>query len=192
MNALVPLSLMRPAEARVDWTDEAIETAKRLSANGWSAGEIARKMSAEHPGISRNAVIGKLHRMGCAGGGRQPNKDKDPGPHSIRTAQRVAPVILGRMLAPTKPSPRVGQGVRERSEKRGAFVDRSRAAPSMRLLTIVELGQHDCRWPIGDPSSEEFRYCGALSDERPYCPYHCRIAYGPTMSMKNEGLKCQA
>jgi GcrA cell cycle regulator len=55
------------------------------------------------------------------------------------------------------------------------------AAPRMRRITLVELRPTTCRWPLGDPKSPEFRYCGAdeasLTSGRPYCPYHTGLAY---------------
>lgn len=169
MNALVPLSLMRPGEARVSWSDEAVETAKRLLAEGMSAGQIARIMSAEHPGITRNSVIGKLHRLGCAGGGQQPKKDKAPGPRSLRCAPS---------LRPTVSTPRVGQGVRVRSEKRARLIERATAAPESKWISIVDLEAANCRWPRGTPGDDDFAYCGAqIERERSYCPHHCRLAY---------------
>lgn len=170
MNALVPLSLMRPAEARVSWSDEAAETAKRLSAEGMSAGEIARIMSAEHPGITRNAVIGKLHRLGCAGGGHQPNKDKAPGPRSVLCAPSS--------LRPTSPGARVGRYLRPRSEKQARLVERVSSAPESKWISIVDLEDASCRWPRGTPGDDDFAYCGAqIEPARPYCPHHCGLAY---------------
>jgi GcrA cell cycle regulator len=171
MNAIVPLSLMRPAESRVLWTDEAIETAIRLSANGRSAGEIANAMRAEHPGVTRNAVIGKLHRMGFAGGGQRPSKDKPKAyPLSVRA------------LRPTEPAPRVGRGVRHRSERVERHVERA-AAPvqTSAWITICDLTESVCAFPSGDPRDlETFRYCGAsIGEGERYCGGHRRIMYRP-------------
>jgi GcrA cell cycle regulator len=158
---------MRPGEARVSWSDEAVETAKRLSAGGMSAGQIARAMSAEHPGITRNSVIGKLHRVGLAGGGRRPNRDK-------RSPFETLPA-----LRPTSPDARVGRGVRVRSEKRGNLIERDTAAPESKWISIVDLEPTSCRWPRGEPSDPyTFAYCGAqIEPDHSYCPYHCGLAY---------------
>lgn len=196
MNAIVPLSLIRPGEARVSWDDEAVETAKRLSAEGRSAAEIARALSAEHPGITRNAVIGNLHRLGCAGGGRQPNGDVA----QTRVRARLRPQALlqssaltlrpiwprshQRQLAPVDAPSRAGKGRAKRifnlaPSKAKRWVDRDVPAPEFIGITVVDLSETTCRWPHGDPSDlEAFRYCGAQAEaERPYCPHHCGLAY---------------
>ena len=163
------------------WSEEACETAKRLSAEGRSAGDIARWMLAEHPSITRNAVIGKLHRLGCAGGGRQPNRDKEPGPRSVRLARQAAmrntvgepsgcsprqqgrakakagndPSVVGEPafpLFPTSPGTRKGRGVRLRSERRASLIERD--APTSKRskwIPIWDLKAASCRWPRGDP-----------------------------------------
>jgi GcrA cell cycle regulator len=172
MNAIVPLSLMLPAASKVSWTDEAIETVIRLSGNGRSATEIANEMRAEHPGITRNAVIGKLHRLGCAGGGRQSNKDKEP---------RACPIRV-RALRQTAPAPRVCRGVRKRSERIERHVDRA-ASPVLtsEWITIVDLTETVCAFPSGDPRDlDTFRYCGAsIGEGARYCGGHRRIMYAP-------------
>jgi GcrA cell cycle regulator len=170
MNAIVPLSLMLPAASKVSWTDEAIETAKRMSANGCSASLIADAMRAEHPGITRNAVIGKLHRLGCAGGGRQPNKDRMPRTPCVRRASS---------LSPTQPAPRVWRGVRKRSPKglSTRWVDRSSVQKS-EWITIVDLNESVCHFPRGTPGRDDFAYCGASIEEGArYCGGHRRIMY---------------
>jgi GcrA cell cycle regulator len=168
MNAIVPLSLMLPAASKVSWTDEAIETVIRLSADGRSATEIANAMREEHPGITRNAVIGKLHRLGCAGGGRQSNKDKsDLGP------------IRFRALRPTAPAPRVGRGVRKRSERIERHVERA-AAPVLasEWITIVDLNESVCHFPRGTPGRDDFAYCGAsIKEGERYCGAHRRVMF---------------
>jgi GcrA cell cycle regulator len=151
MNAIFPLSLMRRGETLVSWTDEAIETVIRLSANGRSATEIANEMRAEHPGITRNSVIGKLHRMGCAGGGRQPNKERSALGKFMRTKSRAAPQIAA---APVQASA---------------------------WITIVDLNESVCHFPAGNPHElETFRYCGAsIGEGERYCGAHRRVMYQP-------------
>jgi GcrA cell cycle regulator len=54
--------------------------------------------------------------------------------------------------------------------------------------TVLTLGAHMCKWPIGDPSSDEFSFCGRRSgDEGPYCVEHARVAYQPAQKKKAGG-----
>lgn len=183
--------------SRVAWTAEAVETAKRLSSEGKSATQIAVMMLAEHPGITRNAVIGKLHRLGCAGGGRQPNKDRAAAgprteyPRGASGTARKAPGPVNPdqdlrsrsafSLRSTSPSPRVGLGIRVRSEKRACLIERDTSAPESKWISIVDLEATSCRWPRGKPGCDDFAYCGAqIESDQSYCPHHCGLAYPGT------------
>ena len=53
--------------------------------------------------------------------------------------------------------------------------------------TVLTLGAHMCKWPIGDPSSEGFTFCGRRSSEGPYCVEHARVAYQPQQTKKKGG-----
>jgi len=58
-------------------------------------------------------------------------------------------------------------------------------APQPEGVTIMELREGMCRWPLGDPTTPEFRYCGARAVEGlPYCPHHAQIAYQPAAERK--------
>lgn len=191
MNAIVVVDTFRrffgQHGSRVAWTAEAVETARRLSAEGKSATQIAGMMLAEHPGITRNAVIGKLHRLGCAGGGRQPNKDKAAAgprteyPRGASGTARKAPGPVNPdqdlrsrsafALRSTSPSPRAGQGIWVRSEKRACLIERDTSAPESKWISIVDLGPTSCRWPRGEPLDlDEFRYCGPTLRTRLIAP----------------------
>jgi GcrA cell cycle regulator len=51
----------------------------------------------------------------------------------------------------------------------------------------MELRENMCRWPMGDPTTPEFRFCGMKTDTgQPYCSYHCRIAYQPAGERRRE------
>ncbi len=59
--------------------------------------------------------------------------------------------------------------------------------PMSEMVTIMELKESMCRWPMGDPSSGEFRFCGAkkgANQSGPYCSYHARIAYQPVQDRR--------
>jgi len=53
--------------------------------------------------------------------------------------------------------------------------------------TVLTLGAHMCKWPIGDPSLDSFTFCGRRSSEGPYCHEHSQVAYQPAQSKKKAG-----
>jgi GcrA cell cycle regulator len=61
--------------------------------------------------------------------------------------------------------------------------------PLSEMVTIMDLKESMCRWPVGDPTSGEFRYCGAkkgATQTGPYCGYHSRVAYQPVQDRRRE------
>ena len=58
--------------------------------------------------------------------------------------------------------------------------------PMSLRVTIVELKEAMCRWPLGDPTTPEFRYCGSPAASGPYCAYHGRLAYQPAQERRRE------
>ncbi|GJD52219.1 hypothetical protein OPKNFCMD_4981 [Methylobacterium crusticola] len=167
-------------DAGPSWTKERVELLKRL----WSDGRSASQIAAEIGGVSRNAVIGKVHRLGLAGrvlkangadggapAGRRPRPEAEaPAPAAVETPT---------MLAPAPPALALVQA------KVAAAAEI--ALPGSERVTIMELREYMCRWPMGDPSSPEFRYCGDRSiTGLPYCTHHARIAYQPAADRKRD------
>jgi GcrA cell cycle regulator len=156
------------------WTEETIEILKRLALEGRSASLIAVALGA----ASRNAVIGKANRIGIRlnGDGRG-------------CARRSAPSGAYRLPsgAVSRPKPTPGEGSsaqalshdpREERKPAWAFVEAE--VGEMRRLRFEEIRQSECRWPLGDPRSGDFAYCGLTPAEgRSYCAGHCRMAYRP-------------
>ena len=151
------------------WTEERVETLKTLWLDGLSASQIAKQLG----GVTRNAVIGKVHRLGLSGRATpsQPSAALRP----ARAPRPLAPMVQRRTPVVTEPrrQPPTVPAI-DRIEERGG-------------ATVLTLGAHMCKWPIGDPSSSEFTFCGRRSqDERPYCIEHARLAYQPTQSGKRK------
>jgi GcrA cell cycle regulator len=146
------------------WTEERVEMLKKLWQDGLSASQIA----AELGGVTRNAVIGKVHRLGLSGRGQPTSSIKRQrrthGPATRRTRQAVTIGSLALKmdaLAETEFRPR-----------------RNVVVPIAKRLTIFALTEHTCKWPIGDPGDEDFHFCGNDSLEGvPYCEYHAGVAY---------------
>ena len=151
------------------WTDERVATLKKLWLDGLSASQIAKQLG----GVTRNAVIGKVHRLGLSGRAApsQPARPAFKAPRPARVAAPApAPVVRRAVdvpVAPTLPSVL-------RQETPGS-------------ATVLTLGAHMCKWPIGDPATEGFTFCGKGAHDGPYCDAHAQIAYQPQQARKKSG-----
>ncbi|MEA5161273.1 GcrA family cell cycle regulator [Cereibacter johrii] len=204
----------------MSWTDERVETLKRMWAEGQSASQIAKELG----GVTRNAVIGKVHRLGLSNrvggnGGREEAEEEaapavgaapaspppaPPRPEPARPAEppRAAeprpaperpvpapaapaapvpirkPVVTAGQPLPPQPSaneisPEALASVRE-VEKRA------------RRLTLMELTERTCKWPIGDPATDDFWFCGLPSSAgKPYCEAHVGVAFQPMSARRD-------
>ena len=134
-------------ETTVDWTDAMIARLRALWADGHSTAEIGRRM-----GISKNAVVGKAHRLQLAG--RQSPVKRGGQPPAPKRVAKGQPTVAaaregGAPLAPAAvaTAPRVGPGT-------------------------------PCCWPIGTPGRPDFRFCDEPAIVgKPYCQPHAELAY---------------
>jgi GcrA cell cycle regulator len=164
------------------WTDERVELLKKLWSDGLSASQIAGELG----GITRNAVIGKVHRLGLSGRAKAPSsaaprirKPRAPSATFVRSAR---PAIRGNTalahampFLDTDPEP----------DPEPEMLDN--IIPIGQRCTILQLTEATCHWPIGDPSSPDFFFCGGKSlTAQPYCAYHCRIAYQPPQDRRRD------
>lgn len=170
----------------MSWTDERVERLKSL----WSEGLSASQIAAELGGVTRNAVIGKVHRLGLSGRAKP----------QVQAARPVA-APRHKTAAPSRP---VAQAPRSSMPMTiGNLVIKSdenlELAPAPRILpaepetityermSILNLTESTCKWPIGDPGRPDFFFCGRKSDNGiPYCAYHARIAYQPSAERKRD------
>lgn len=165
----------------MNWTDERVELLKKLWAEGLSASQIATQLG----GVSRNAVIGKVHRLKLSGRGRAssatprpkksaPSAPKAPRPSRPMTTTIGATALQARFDAQPEaaPAPRLSSVV----------------VPLSRNLKLIEVSERTCKWPNGDPLAEEFSFCGNdVGDCGPYCAYHSRVAYQPVAERRRRG-----
>jgi GcrA cell cycle regulator len=158
----------------MNWTDERVELLKKLWADGLSASQIAAQLG----GVSRNAVIGKVHRLKLSGRGRassaspRPKKTVSSGGRPARSGRAVTATIGATALK--------AQFDVDAVAHRDLRPIEDVVVPISRKLALVELTEHTCKWPNGDPMSEDFSFCGNDSgDSGPYCNYHSRLAYQP-------------
>jgi GcrA cell cycle regulator len=141
------------------WTTERIELLK----NHFHAGLSCRQIAADI-GVSRNAVIGKLSRLGLTRGKTlaEPRAKRPP---KERGDARSVPRLQYQML-------------------RALYEDDAHPADapvvSERRCSLFELSKERCRWPISTPGAEDFCFCGNQPlDGQPYCLGHTRLAYRP-------------
>jgi GcrA cell cycle regulator len=159
----------------MSWTDERVETLKKLWADGLSASQIA----AELGGITRNAVIGKVHRLGLSGRAKSPSSAA-PRPRKSRAASQMLRVSRSSMRGNTALAHAYELDVESDPE----LIDN--VIPLGQRRSLLELTEETCRWPIGDPGTADFFFCGGPAiTSLPYCAYHSRIAYQPANARRD-------
>lgn len=149
----------------MSWTDDRVALLKKLWGEGKTAAEIAKELG----GVTRNAVIGKAHRL--------------------KLSNRVSPIQQNKKPAPVK-TPANTQSPPATSAKKKAQLVREADDKRTRIpLTALQNGE--CRWPLGDPREKNFGFCGAEGlPGLPYCLEHSQSAYQP--ATRNRILKDQA
>jgi GcrA cell cycle regulator len=156
------------------WTDERVELLKKLWADGLSASQIA----AELGGVTRNAVIGKVHRLGLSGRAKSPSsaspRSRKPRSHMLRV---------------TRPSVRGANALALSYEMEPELEPEpiENIIPMGQRRTLLELNENTCRWPIGDPATTDFFFCGGKPlASLPYCHHHSRVAYQPAADRRRD------
>ncbi|MBW7056839.1 GcrA cell cycle regulator [Paracoccus bogoriensis] len=205
----------------MSWTDERVETLKRM----WSEGQSASAIAKELGGVTRNAVIGKVHRLGLSNRNDDPQPEAAPEPQKQVTARAESPARAA--AVPHRAEPRPEPKVEARPEPRPEPKPEARTAepvaftpaprrpivpagqplppqPSAneispealasvrevekraRKLTLMELTERTCKWPIGDPATDKFWFCGLPSQPgKPYCEAHVGVAFQPMSSRRD-------
>ncbi|MDB5441297.1 MAG: gcrA [Caulobacteraceae bacterium] len=154
------------------WDDERVATLKKLWLEGLSASQIAKQLG----GVTRNAVIGKVHRLGLSGRAAPSQPQRQVAFKAPRPPRPISQAPVRREVTPSSPS-----SMPVPAAPRPVFV-----AEAPGTATVLTLGVHMCKWPIGDPSSDNFTFCGRRQSEGPYCIDHARVAYQPQQSGKKK------
>jgi GcrA cell cycle regulator len=143
-----------------------------------SASQIASRLG----GVTRNAVIGKVHRLGLSG--RAPSsRSSAPRPrrNHVPRAPRGSSLMFG-----TRGNTALKPAYDAEPEPLPAPVEEL-VIPLHERASILTLKEAMCHWPIGDPGEEEFHFCGRkTSGSVPYCEHHARVAYQPAPSRRRE------
>ena len=155
----------------MSWTEERVEQLKKLWTEGHSASQIANQLG----GVTRNAVIGKVHRLGLSGRATPSRPVKRP-PRLARpkpTPQRVERVVA----RPETVAPRDVNlpAVAERSQEPLAPAKMDNGD----FASVLNIRESMCKWPIGDPMDKDFAFCGRAASGGPYCVEHAEVAFQP-------------
>jgi GcrA cell cycle regulator len=189
----------------MSWTDDRVEKLKAMWGEGQSASQIAKALG----GVTRNAVIGKVHRLGLsnratgaksAASSAAPTAEAKPAKAAPKSAPAAAPaptaetVVVAAPATPHKPVIQSSTMRREPPPPTPAMVeDAARTAQALaaiqkkaKKLDLLELTERTCKWPIGDPATEDFYFCGLVcAPGKPYCDAHVAVAFQPMSSRRD-------
>jgi GcrA cell cycle regulator len=221
----------------MSWTDERVETLKKMWAEGQSASQIAKELG----GVTRNAVIGKVHRLGLSnrvGPGAAAEDEVEvapvvaptPAPAPAKPAaappRAAAPVAAPEApvaqapapqpapvaaVEPAAPAPIESSTITFSPQApiplRKAIIPAGQPLPPQpsaneispealasvrevekraKKLSLMELTERTCKWPIGDPATEDFWFCGLPSVAgKPYCEAHVGVAFQPMSARRD-------
>jgi GcrA cell cycle regulator len=217
----------------MSWTDERVETLKKMWAEGQSASQIAKELG----GVTRNAVIGKVHRLGLSnrvGPGGTEGEDEDLAapvpPVAAPAAAILEPEPVAESLDADEDEPEDEPAAPEMPERpastfsasapsganipvispiplRKAIIPAGQPLPPQpsaneispealasvrevekraKKLKLMELTERTCKWPIGDPATEDFWFCGLPSVAgKPYCEAHVGVAFQPMSARRD-------
>lgn len=196
----------------MSWTDERVETLKKMWGEGQSASQIAKELG----GVTRNAVIGKVHRLGLSnratGAAEEPEAKapvREEAPKPVEAAKpepkpaappprptapvnptmaqvvnNVTPLPLRKSIVPAGQPLPPQPSANEISPEALASV-REVEKKAMKI-SLMELTERTCKWPIGDPATEDFWFCGLPSTPgKPYCEAHVGVAFQPMSARRD-------
>jgi GcrA cell cycle regulator len=204
------------------WTDERVETLKRMWGEGASASQIAKELG----GVTRNAVIGKVHRLGLSNR-NQGKEEADPietpeptveltepkeeatAPEPVAAEEAPAPEEAEEQQPHDEDEPRtmaaVPQGTNVTSLRKPLMAGQplppqpsaneisaealarvNAVEKTAKKISLMELTERTCKWPIGDPATEKFWFCGLpVQAGKPYCEAHVSVAFQPMSSRRD-------
>lgn len=173
----------------MEWTEQRIEMLRKLWGQGQTASQIATLLG----GVTRNAVIGKAHRLGLTGRPSPIKRDGgDPSaPRRKPAVQRRQQPAIAAMPAPRNVVARATSAALPAADASTTYRMPASELPESQMEAPVappkatnaarvaaQAGSKSCSWPLGDPKQAGFHFCGdAAEPGRPYCAHHCGIAY---------------
>ena len=208
----------------MSWTPEKEKKLRELWTKGYTASQIAGMIE----GTTRNAVIGKIHRLGLSNRGNASQKDRHLGSNkesktnqkfrkkttlekfssadlnqkiNVENEKKIPPKrikkdslnappqstskpIIFTANHPLPPQPSTSE-ISEETLKNVKSLEKK-----SKKLSLMELTERTCKWPIGDPATEKFWFCGHVAEPgKPYCETHIEIAFQPVASRRERRLR---
>ncbi|WP_270728983.1 GcrA family cell cycle regulator [Shimia sp. Alg240-R146] len=194
----------------MSWTDDRVELLKKMWGEGQSASQIAKELG----GVTRNAVIGKVHRLGLSnrstgGGAKADAKPKAATKPKVAAKPKAPPKPKAAPKPEAKPEPKTEPAVAAKPAQslRKAIIPAGQPLPpqpsaneispealakvnevekSAKKLSLMELTERTCKWPVGDPATDEFWFCGLpVQAGKPYCEAHVGVAFQPMSARRD-------
>jgi GcrA cell cycle regulator len=198
----------------MSWTDERVELLKKMWGEGQSASQIAKELG----GVTRNAVIGKVHRLGLSNRTATSTSTAEvaePAPTPQPETPAPKPVSAAPISEP-KPEPEevddeedepATTAVATVTHIRKAIIPAGQPLPpqpsaneispealasvrevekTSKKISLMELTERTCKWPVGDPATEDFWFCGLPTQSgKPYCEAHVGVAFQPMSARRD-------
>ena len=185
----------------MSWTDDRVEVLKKMWGEGQSASQIAKELG----GVTRNAVIGKVHRLGLsnrattstAAKSEAKPKAAPKAPAKPKVEMKTEPAI--KPVDPNLPKPNLparkmiipaGQPLPPQPSANEispeALAKVNEVEKKAKKLTLMELTERTCKWPVGDPATDDFWFCGLpVQQGKPYCEAHVGVAFQPMSARRD-------
>ncbi len=189
----------------MSWTDERVELLKKMWVEGQSASQIAKELG----GVTRNAVIGKVHRLGLsnrATGGASAKPDVKAKTPAAKPEAKAKPAPKTEAARP-EPAPAPEAEARPATPARRQIIPAGQPLPPQpsaneispealakvneiekkaKRLSLMELTERTCKWPVGDPATDDFWFCGLpVQAGKPYCEAHVGVAFQPMSARRD-------
>ena len=193
----------------MSWTNERVELLKKMWGEGQSASQIAKELG----GVTRNAVIGKVHRLGLSNRNSgtskpaaEPKEKPAAAPKPAAAAPKPKPQPKTEPARPVTPEP-ASADARPATPARRQIIPAGQPLPPQpsaneispealakvnevekkaKKLGLMELTERTCKWPVGDPATEDFWFCGLPAQQgKPYCEAHVGVAFQPMSSRRD-------
>ena len=191
----------------MSWNDERVDLLKKMWGEGQSASQIAKELG----GVTRNAVIGKVHRLGLSnrnGSGGSADKGgakakaaakpavkpkaptKPSAPKAAPKAEPATAAAVVPVVTRIKPIIPAGQPLPPQPSTNeidpAALAKVSEIEKKAKKLTLMELTERTCKWPVGDPATPDFWFCGLpVQSGKPYCEAHVGVAFQPMSARRD-------
>ena len=192
----------------MSWTDERVETLKKMWGEGQSASQIAKELG----GVTRNAVIGKVHRLGLSNRATGAAPKADPKAGIKAAAKEKSAPAKPKPEARPQPKTEAARPVGPNDGKPVSYARRqiipagqplppqpsaneispealakvNEVEKKSKKIGLMELTERTCKWPVGDPATEDFWFCGLpVKTGKPYCEAHVGVAFQPMSARRD-------